>query len=147
MQRAKSARTADGKRLRQLPDEADAIFRRLVHDIVGLTLADVAMVEDTARWVAVAKDAYTQLRAVGDGQEEQAGALQLTVTDTAHGNQEESRKNPLLIVLRTASEQIRANTRELGATPLARARLPEPETEQLSLADILFADVDAANHE
>ncbi|MBK8799618.1 MAG: hypothetical protein IPM07_26415, partial [Anaerolineales bacterium] len=43
-------------------------------------------------------------------------------------------------VMRTASEQIRANAQQLGATPLARARMPEPEHEQLSLADILFAD-------
>ena len=115
--------------MRRLPSEADAIFLRLVRDIVGLTPADVAMVEDTARWIAVAKDAYADLATEG-----------LTVTDTAHGNQEESRKNPLLIVMRTASEQIRANAQQLGATPLARARMPEPEHEQLSLADILFAD-------
>lgn len=147
-QRARSAMTADGKRLRQLPDDAGAIFRRMVRDIAGLTPADVALVEDTARWVAVAKESYRQLREDAEAQtERQAGDLALTVTDTAHGDGTESRKNPLLIVLRTASEQIRANTRELGATPLARARLPEPETEQLSLADILFADVDAANHE
>jgi len=121
-------------RLRQLPGEADAIFKRLAKDIAGLTTADVAILEDTARWAAVAKDAYGQL--VDEG---------LTVTDTAHGNQEESRKNPLLIVLRTASEQIRANVQQLGATPLARARMPEAEHEQMSLADILFADVGAVN--
>jgi len=130
--RAASARTADGRRLRRLPDDAEAIFRRLVRDVAGLTPADVAIVEDTARWTAVAKAAYAQLLA-----EETMG---LTVTDTAHGNKEESRKNPLLIVLRTASEQIRANAQQLGATPLARARMPEPETEQLSLADVLFGD-------
>jgi len=121
--------------LRRLPAEADVIFRRLAKDIAGLTPADVAIVEDTARWVAVAKDAYADLVAEG-----------LTVTDTAHGNKEESRKNPLLIVMRTASEQIRANVQQLGATPLSRARIPEPEHEQLSLADILFSDV-PANHE
>ena len=38
--RAASARTADGVRLRQLPDEADAIFKRLARDIAGLTPAD-----------------------------------------------------------------------------------------------------------
>lgn len=121
-------------RLRQLPDEADAIFKRLAHDITGLTPADVAIVEDTARWAAVAKLTYTELLAEG-----------MTVTDTAHGNKEESRKNPLLIILRTASEQIRANVQQLGATPLARARMPEPEHEQMSLADILFSDVAAGN--
>ena len=68
-----------------------------------------------------------------------------TVTDTTHGNGEESRKNPLAIVLRTASEQIRANVQQLGATPMARARMPEPEHEQMSLADILFADVAVAD--
>jgi len=127
--RGPSPRTADGVKLRRLPAEADAIFRRLVRDIVGLTAADVALVEDTARWVAVAKDAYGDL--VDEG---------LTVTDTAHGNKEESRKNPLLIVMRTASEQIRANAQQLGATPLARARMPDVEPEQLSLADVLFGD-------
>ena len=127
--RGPAPQTAEGVKLRRLPAEADAIFRRLVRDIVGLTPADVAMVEDTSRWIAVAKDAYGDLCAEG-----------LTVTDTAHGNQEESRKNPLLIVMRTASEQIRANAQQLGATPMARARIPEPEHEQLSLADILFAD-------
>jgi phage terminase small subunit len=55
------------------------------------------------------------------------------------------RKNPLLIVLRSASEQIRANAQQLGATPLARARMPEPEHEQMSLADILFADAVTGN--
>lgn len=128
--RTKTARTAEGVRLRRLPEEADAIFRRLVRDIAGLTTADVALVEDTARWVAVGKQAYRELSDEG-----------LTVTDTAHGNQEESRKNPLLIVLRTASEQIRANAQQLGATPLARARMPDQELEQLSLADVLFGDI------
>ena len=128
--RTKTARTAEGVRLRRLPEEADAIFRRLVRDIAGLTTADVALVEDTARWVAVGKLAYRELSDEG-----------LTVTDTAHGNQEESRKNPLLIVLRTASEQIRANAQQLGATPLARARMPEQDLEQLSLADVLFGDI------
>ena len=128
--RTKTVRTAEGVRLRRLPDEADDIFRRLARDIVGLTMADVAILEDTARWAAIGKDAFKQLADEG-----------LTVTDTAHGNKEESRKNPLLIVLRTVSEQLRANTQQLGATPLARARMPEPEHEQLSLADILFADL------
>lgn len=127
--RGTSARTAAGQRLRQLPDDADAIFKRLVRDVAGLTAADVAVVEDTARWTAVAKQAYRDLLDEG-----------LTVTDTAHGSKDESRKNPLLIVLRTASEQIRANAQQLGATPLARARMPEPDHEQLSLADVLFGD-------
>lgn len=148
--RATSARTADGVRLRQLPDDADAIFRRLAATITGLTPADAAIVEDTARWAAIAKAAYDQLLAgekkpTTQQMERQEVEMLLTVTDTAHGNKEESRKNPLLIVLRTASEQIRANAQQLGATPLARARMPEPEHEQMSLADILFADVGMTN--
>lgn len=147
--RAKSAKTANGKRLRALPSDADAIFRRLVRDVDGVTVADVALLEDTARWVAVAKEAYTRLRTGVDAVEEadaeriegEAVAMALTVTDTAHGNTREGRKNPLLIVLRTASEQIRANAQQLGATPLARARLPEPERERESIADVLFARV------
>lgn len=144
--RARTITTANGQRLKRLPDDTDAIFRRLVRDIVGLTPADVALVEDTARWAAIAKAAYAQLiegeqAPTGKQMERQEIEMCLTVTDTTHGNKEESRKNPLLIVLRTASEQLRANTQQLGATPLARARMPEPEHEQLSLADILFADV------
>ncbi len=150
--RAKSARTAKGVKLRQLPTTADDIFRRLVRDIEGLTEADVALVEDTARWVAIAKGAYGQLLETEEAPTheqlaEAAVSMILTVTDTAHGNKEETRKNPLLIVLRTASEQIRANTRELGATPLARARMPEADAEQLSLADDLFAEAMAVQRE
>ena len=155
--RARSARTAKGVKLRQLPTTADDIFRRLVHDIEGLTEADVALVEDTARWVAVAKGAYSQLlteKAQADADpnalnvyEKQELEMTLTVTDTTHGNKEESRKNPLLIVMRTASEQIRANAQQLGATPLARARMPQAEAEQLSLADDLFAEAMAAQRE
>ena len=148
--RQRAATTATGTRLRRLPDDADAIFRRLVRDIAGLTAADVMVVENTAQWAAIAKAAYKQLR----GEEKQPTPEQLlrqeiemllTVTDTTHGSGEESRKNPLLIVLRTASEQIRANAQQLGATPMARARMPEPEHEQMSLADILFADVPISN--
>lgn len=145
--RAKSAKTANGKRLRALPSDADAIFRRLVRDVDGVTVADVALLEDTARWVAVAKEAYTRLHtgvdaveeADAERLEEAAVAMALTVTDTGHGNGRESRKNPLLIVLRTASEQIRANAQQLGASPMARARLPEPEKKEMSLAEMLFA--------
>jgi phage terminase small subunit len=130
------AATGTGKRrLRRLPDDVDAIFRRLVRDIENLNAGDAALIEDMARWLAIAKRAYADLH-VG-------GKMALTVTDTAHGNKEESRKNPLLIVLRTASEQLRANAQQLGASPMARARLPEREQEQLSIADILFADVNA----
>ena len=131
----RTAHATTGKRLRKLPDDADAIFRRLARDVADLEAGDVALVEDTARWLAIAKRAYADLHVGGE--------MALTVTDTAHGNKEESRKNPLLIVLRTASEQIRANAQQLGASPTARARLPEREVEQLSLADILFADVNA----
>lgn len=131
--RARSVTTADGKRLRQLPPSADAIFARLAKDVDGLEPADVAMVQATAVWVEV-------LLAAMDDLKQDDGSLALTVTDTAHGNQKESRKNPLLIVMRTASEQIRANAQHLGMSPAARARLPEKELEQMSLADILFAD-------
>jgi phage terminase small subunit len=139
-------KTADGRRLRRLPADADAIARRLARDIPGLTDADMALVEDTARWVAVAAGAYSQLiegkpqPTAEQLERQEVETLLLTVTDTAHGNKEESRKNPLLIVMRTASEQIRANAQQLGASPLSRARMPEPEREQLSLADVLFGD-------
>lgn len=144
--RATALRAADGQRLRRLPADADAIARRLARDIPGLTNADMALVEDTARWVSVAAGAYAQLlggekQPTGEQLERQEVELLLTVTDTAHGNKEESRKNPLLIVMRTASEQIRANAQQLGASPMARARMPQEELEQASLADLLFADV------
>jgi P27 family predicted phage terminase small subunit len=130
---AKSVRTARGVRLRRLPDDVDAIFVRLAKDLDQPTPADVALIEDMARWVAIGKAAYQQLDDEG-----------LLVTDTAHGNKEESRKNPLLIVLRTVAEQLRADAQQLGATPLARARMPQADAEQLSLADDLFAEAMAA---
>ncbi len=143
---------ADGRRrLRRLPADADAIARRLARDIAGLTDADMALVEDMARWVAVAKEAFRQLRAPLGQQAGQAGTadaravealLALLMTDTAHGNKEESRKSPLLIVMRTASEQMRADAAQLGASPMSRARLPEPEEEDESIADVLFGAMD-----
>jgi phage terminase small subunit len=149
--RTAALRAADGQRLRRLPADADAIARRLARDIPGLTNADMALVEDTARWVSVAAGAYTQLlggekQPTGEQLEGQEVEMLLTVTDTAHGNKEEARKNPLLIVMRTASEQIRANAQQLGASPMARARMPQEEMEQQSLADLLFADM-ATTHE
>jgi len=128
-----------------LPADADAIFRRLARDVDSLTAADVALLELMAYWMEIAKECRTQLTQPGKTATGDAGRvnLVLTVTDTTRGNKAESRKNPVLIVLRTATEQIRALAAQLGASPMARARLPEAETEQMSLADILFADVDA----
>lgn len=127
----RTAHAATGTRLRKLPDDADAIFRRLARDVADLEAGDAALVEDTARWLAIAKRAYADLHGEDD-------EMALTVTDTAHGNKEESRKNPLLIVLRTASEQIRANAQQLGASPMARARLPDRELEQGSFGEQFF---------
>jgi hypothetical protein len=123
-----------GARLARFPKTVDACFARLVGDIGILAPADAALAEDTARWICVANAAFAQL---GD---EKTG-LDLTITDTAHGNGQEARKNPLLIILRTASEQIRANVQQLGATPLARARMPDPEEEEKSIADLLSTEV------
>lgn len=135
--RAKSVRTAGGQRLRSLPDDADAIFRRLAKDIDGLEPGDVALLEDTARWAAVAKAAYAGL-GLAKPEDQRTPNEGLAVPDTAHGDGTEMRKNPLLIVLRTASEQIRANAQQLGASPMARARLPEREDEQLSFGEQFF---------
>lgn len=154
--RAKSLKSAEGRRLRRLPADADAIARRLARDVAGLTDADMALVEDMAQWVAISKEAFRQLREPlgqpgqpqpqpGQPQQGQAddaaieAVLALLMTDTAHGNKEEARKSPLLIVMRTASEQIRADAAQLGASPLSRARLPEPERDDESIADVLFA--------
>lgn len=135
--RAKSVRTAGGRRLRALPDDADAIFRRLAKDLGDLEAGDVALLEDTARWAAVAKAAYAGL-GLAKPAEERTPNEGLTVPDTAHGDGTEMRKNPLLIVLRTASEQIRANAQQLGATPMARARMPEREDDQMSFGEQFF---------
>lgn len=141
---------AKAKALRMLPADYDRTARRMLRDLDGLTIADVALVEDMARWVTIGQEAFRQLRRVaaaaaeaGAAPAKDADRLALTVTDTTHGNGEEARKNPLLIVLRTASEQLRADAAQLGATPMARARLPQNEQNEMSLADMLFADVDA----
>ena len=145
--RTRSATTAAGVRLRPLPEDADAIFRRLVRDVENLKPADAALLELMAYWMEIAKECRTQLAqpviqvADSDGE---SGNLALTVTDTAHGNKDESRKNPLLIVLRTATEQIRALAAQLGASPMARARLPEVDDGQASFGEDFFRAAAAA---
>ena len=139
--RQRSSQTAAGVRLRPLPEDADAIFRRLARDVDNLTAAVVALLELLAYWMEIAKECRTQLtqpetKATSD---DELVHLVLTVTDTAHGNKEESRKNPVLIVLRTATEQIRALAAQLGASPMARARLPEVDAEgQISFGEKFF---------
>lgn len=133
--------TAAGVRLRPLPEDADAIFRRLARDVDNLTAADVALLELLAYWMEIAKECRRQLAQpeTAGASDDQAAGLALTVTDTAHGNKEESRKHPLLIVLRTATEQIRALTAQLGASPMARARLPEVDADgQISFGEQFF---------
>lgn len=128
--------------------ESDAIFRRLARDIDGLSPADVALLELLSYWIEIAKECREQLATpvMAATSDDQLIGLVLTVADTAHGNGTENRRNPLLIVLRTATEQIRALAQQLGASPMARARLPEPEEQdRMSLADILFSDVAATN--
>jgi len=145
----RSARTATGVRLRPLPETAERIFSRLAKDIDRLEAEDAALVELLAYWMEIAKEARRQMQTADgadagrpDGVAAEIESLVLTVTDTTHGNKEEGRKNPLLIVLRTATEQIRALAQVLGASPLARARLPEQPAEQPGIAEILFADVE-----
>ena len=133
-------------RVRRLPGDADAIFRRLARDLKNIEPGDVALVEDMARWASIAHHAYCDL-ALDKPVHERSQQQGLTVPDTTHGDGTEMRKNPLLIVLRTASEQLRADAQQLGATPLARARMPEEEPQQLSLADLLFAEVEQAVHD
>jgi phage terminase small subunit len=143
---AKSVRTDAGVRLRQLPNDADTIFKRLAKDINGLSAADVALLELMSYWMEIAKDCRAQLarpesKATSD---DQLVGLVLTVADTTHGDGTEERKNPLLIVLRTATEQIRALAAQLGASPMARARLPEVEDSQASFGDDFFRAAAAA---
>jgi P27 family predicted phage terminase small subunit len=144
---AKSVRTDAGVRLRQLPSDGDAIFKRLAKDIDGLSAADVALLELMSYWMEIAKDCRRQLarpepKATDDAE---AAGLVLTVADTTHGDGTEERKNPILIVLRTATEQIRALAAQLGASPMARARLPDVAPVQMSLAEMLFVDVDKSS--
>lgn len=125
--RPRAAQTSKGVRLRALPTESVAIFKRLARDIDGLSPADVALLELLAYWIEIAKECRAQLAApvvVATNATEDATALTLTVVDTTHGDGKEGRRNPLLIVLRTATEQIRALAQQLGASPMARARLP-----------------------
>lgn len=137
--------TSKGVRLRALPADADAIFRRLAKDIDGLEAGDVALLELQAYWLEIAKECRRQLTAINTNQAdaEQPG-LALTVKDTAHGDGTEERKNPLLIVLRTATEQVRAIAQQLGASPMARARLPEVEDSQASFGEDFFRAAAAA---
>lgn len=132
--RTRPARTADGVKLRKLPSDSDGIFRRSGRDIPGITPADVALLELRGYWMEIAKDAMRQMR-----NPDKPDELTLTVQDTTHGDGTEMRKNALLIVLRSATEQIRAIDHELGASPMARARMPEVRDEdQLSFGEQFF---------
>ena len=135
-----SAATTSGERLRELPDDVVAMFKRVVKDNPSLTAADAAMVEQMVQSALLARWAFVELAKQGpDG-----SPHNLMEQDTAHGDGSEMRRHPMWMAWRTASEQLRAAAQQLGATPMARARLPEPETEQLTLADVLFGD--AAKH-
>lgn len=134
--RAASAATAGGQRIRELPDDALAMFRRLVKENDQLRPADAAMVEQMVQAALLARWAFAELAKAGpDG-----SPHNLMEQDTTHGDGTEMRRHPMWIAWRTASEQLRAAAQQLGATPMARARMPEPEIEQLSLADVLFGD-------
>jgi len=141
---ANSVRTAQGVKLRPLPGEADAIFKRLAKDIDRLEPGDVGLVELQAYWLEIAKEARRQLAIIAPADAD-APRLTLTVTDTTHGDGTEPRKHPLLIVLRTATEQVRAIAAQLGASPMARARLPEVDAEgQMSFGEQFFQAAAAA---
>ena len=126
---SRGGRTAASGRPRRLPDDFEAIFKRIVKDVPDPTAADAVVIEDSARWVAIAHLAFAAI--IRDG------VLQ---ADTAHGDHTESRKHPALMVLRSASERLLANAHQLGGTPMSRARLPVAEETGASLADILMAE-------
>lgn len=136
-----SGATAAGTRVRRLPEEPAGVFKRLVRDLPGATPADAALIEQMAQALLLARWAFDVLAENGPD-----GERNLLEQDTAHGDGQEMRRHPMWMAWRTASEQLRAAAQQLGASPMARARMPEPEGEQLSLADILFADM-GANHE
>lgn len=134
--RSISAATSGGARVRELPDDAVAMFKRLVRDNPSLLPADAAMVEQMVQAALLARWAFAELAKAGPD-----GSLHnLLEQDTAHGDGQEMRRHPMWMAWRTASEQLRAVAQQLGATPMARARMPEPEAEQLTLADVLFGD-------
>lgn len=136
IKRQVSAATAGGQRVKTLPDDAEQMFKRLIKENPTLTAADAAMVEQMVQAALLARWAFAELAKTSpDG-----GSHNLMEQDTAHGDGTEMRRHPMWMAWRTASEQLRAAAQQLGATPMARARMPEPETEQLTLADVLFGD-------
>lgn len=128
--RAASAATAGGVKVKALPDDLVAMFKRVVRDSPGVTAADAALIEQMVQAAWLQRAAFQVLLDEG-----------LTVLDTTHGNGEEIRRHPVTITWRAAAAELRAVAAQLGASPMARARLPQQEHEQLSLAEILFADV------
>jgi P27 family predicted phage terminase small subunit len=135
--KGRAVRTSKGVQLHPLPVDAGAIFKRLAKDIDGLAAGDVALLELQSYWLEIAKECRRQMAT--------DGGLSITMRDTAHGDGTEMRKNPILIVLRTATEQVRAIAQQLGASPMARARLPVDEKETMSIAEMLFADASIQN--
>lgn len=81
-----SARDIDLANERQLPESADAIFVRLARDVDSLAPADVALVELMAYWLEIAKECRRQLAADATAAADATTEMQLTVTDTTHGN-------------------------------------------------------------
>lgn len=132
--RAAAAATAGGVKVRQLPDDVTAMFKRVVKDLPAASAIDAALVEQFCQAAWLQRAAFQELVAAG-----------LTVLDTTHGNGEELRRHPLTITWRGAAAELRAVAVQLGASPMARARMPEPEHEQLSLAEELFGMVEHAN--
>lgn len=111
--------------------EVKDVFRRIVATVPGLTAADEATVTTLAEATVLQRRAFAEIMAYG-----------LLVPDMAHGG--DLRRNPALIIWRTAVEVSRAAAGKLGATPLDRARLGlEEMSDEPSLADVLFGE--AAN--
>jgi P27 family predicted phage terminase small subunit len=108
-----------------------------------LTEVDEPALQLAAEHYEVAVRAARQLR---EGSRE--GSEEEGLRTTAEGLLIEDRdgnvrKNPLLQVLRDHSGALRAYLTEFGMTPSSRSRLHTEPEEQLSLADILFAEVAA----
>ena len=133
--------SADGGRIRRLPVGERAAWRQLVADNPLLTPADASLVDVLLQATMLARWSYEVMAQPGpEGQ-----AHTLLERDTAHGDGQEMRRHPLWMAWRMAADMVVKASGQLGASPMARARMPEPEEQDVSIAELLFAEASASN--